>query len=170
MRLLLLLAVCVLPLAFAGCAGYKLGPTGGQIAGAKSIQIAPFQNQTLEPRLTTYVSSALRKQVQQDATFLLETRGHPDVIVTGTIIRFDRGELAFEPGDVLTVRDYFLSLTAQIVAMDRVTGRTNLNQLVTGHTTIRVGADLATAERQAIPLLAADLARNALPLLVDGGW
>jgi hypothetical protein len=170
MRALLLLVFCVLPFAFAGCAGYRLGSTGGQIAGAKSIQVAPFQNQTFEPRLSSYVTSAFRKQLQQDGTFRLETSGRPDVLVSGVIVRFDRGELAFEPRDVLTVRDYFLSLTAQIVATDPATGTTNLNQLVSGHTTIRVGADLASAERQAIPLLAADLARNALSLLVDGAW
>ena len=34
-----------------GCAGYRLGPTNGLAAGEKSIQIIPFANQTMEPRL-----------------------------------------------------------------------------------------------------------------------
>ena len=33
-----------------GCA-YTLGPTNGQIAGAKSVQVNPFANNALEPRL-----------------------------------------------------------------------------------------------------------------------
>src|SRR6185369_17073313 len=43
--------LCLLAALLAGCAGYRLGPTGGQTAGARSVQINPFVNQTIEPRL-----------------------------------------------------------------------------------------------------------------------
>ena len=39
-----------------GCAGYKLGSTGGFQAGARSIEITPFPNQTTEPGLTEAAS------------------------------------------------------------------------------------------------------------------
>jgi hypothetical protein len=45
-----------------------------------------------------------------------------------------------------------------------------LERSVSGRTTVLIGDDLASAERQAVPLLAADLARNATSLLVDGNW
>ena len=45
----------------AGCAGYHLGPTNHRTAGAQSIQINPFVNQTVEPRLTAALGNALRK-------------------------------------------------------------------------------------------------------------
>ena len=38
-------------LLIAGCAGYHLGPVNGAGAGGKSIEILPFNNQTLQPRL-----------------------------------------------------------------------------------------------------------------------
>ena len=41
---------------------------------------------------------------------------------------------------------------------------------VTGRTTVRVGPDLASADRQALPLLADDFARKATALLVEGTW
>jgi hypothetical protein len=41
---------------------------------------------------------------------------------------------------------------------------------VQGRTYIRAGNDLASTEREAIPNLADDLARNAVSLLVDGAW
>ena len=153
-----------------GCAGYKLGPTNGAAAGEKSIQINPIQNRTLEPRLSEGITSALRKRLQQDGTYRLETHGGADIVVNGIITKFDRGGLSFQPRDVLTPRDYTLAITAQIVAIERSTGKTNLNRLVYGQTTIRVGADLASAERQAVPLMAADLAKNATAMLVDGTW
>jgi hypothetical protein len=154
---------------FCGC-GYTLGPTNGLRAGSKTIQINPFQNQTIEPRLSEAITAALRKQLQQDGTYRLDSHGEGDVIVTGVITRYDRGELSFSPRDVLTVRDYSLRLTARIVAIDRATGHTNLNQVVYGQTTVRVGADLTSSERQAIPILAGDFARHATSSLVDGTW
>jgi hypothetical protein len=56
------------------------------------------------------------------------------------------------------------------VAINANTGQTNLNKDVSGRTYIRIGNDQSSAERQAIPLLTDDLARNAVSLLVDGDW
>jgi len=155
---------------FAGCAGYRLGPTNGEKAGARSIKVVPFLNETLEPRLSEPVAFALRRRLQQDGTYRLETSDDADLTVTGTIIRFERSELAFQPRDVQTVRDYYLTLYAQIVVVDRLNGKTTLNRQVHGRTAIRVGSDLASAERQAVPLLAADLAKNVTSIIVDGTW
>ncbi|HWI56959.1 MAG TPA: LPS assembly lipoprotein LptE, partial [Bacillota bacterium] len=146
----------LLALALSGCAGYQLGPTNGMAAREKSIQVVPFSNQTLEPRLTDPVTAQLRKQLQRDGTFELATHGNGDIVVSGYLIRYDRLELTFAPFDILTVRDYRLTLTAQVVARDRTTGKEILNQPVTGYTLIRVGSDLTSSERQAMPLLAAD--------------
>ena len=97
-----------------GCAGYRLGPTGGQTAGAKSIQVSPFVNQTLEPRLGEAVTAALRKSLQRDGTYQLATRGDADLIVNGEITRYNRFGLSYQPTDVLTVRDYRVTLTAHV--------------------------------------------------------
>ena len=45
-----------------------------------------------------------------------------------------------------------------------------LDRRVTGSTLLIVGSDLTSAERQALPLLAADFAKNVTALLVDGAW
>lgn len=153
-----------------GCASYNLGPTNGVVAGSRSIQIVPFVNKATEPRLSEALTLALRKQVQQDGTYRLDTSGAGDVLLSGTIVRFEREELSFQPSDVLTVRDYHLVMVAEIKATDAATGQTLLQRPIGGRTSIRVGADLTSAERQAIPLLAADVARNAVALLVDGSW
>jgi hypothetical protein len=164
-------ALILLPLfLLAGCAGYRLGPTNGLAAGEKSVQIIPFVNHTLEPRLSEPVTLEVRKRLQQDGTYKLATHGDGDIVVNGTITSYDRGGISFQPSDVVTVRDYNLTITARIVAIDRFTGKTNLNQSVRGRTIVRVGNDLASAERQAIPLAAADLARNAVAAIADGNW
>ncbi len=160
----------VLAAALAGCAGYHLGPSSGLPAASVSVQVLPFVNHTREPRISEYLSSSLRRQFQQDGTFRLQTAGTPDILVTGEIIRFERLALSFTTNDVLTPQEYTLVLTANVVARDPVSGKTNLNRAVQGRTYIRTGTDLASSEREAIPNLADDLARNAVSLLVDGPW
>jgi hypothetical protein len=165
-----LLFIALLALVVAGCAGYSLGPTNGSPAGSRSVAVVPFVNNTTEPRISEYLNASMRRQFQQDGTFRLETAGAPDIQVTGEIVRFQRQELSYATNDVLTPQEYTLILTARVVARDLTTGRTNLNRSVQGRTFIRVGNDLAGSEREAMPVLTDDLARNAVSLLVDGTW
>lgn len=167
MRAALFLAF--IPFVF-GCAGYRLGPTNGYAAGDKAIEIRPFDNQTLEPRLTDAVTAQLRKQIQHDGTFRLATHDDGDIVVTGTIVRYTRHELSFQPADTLTARDYRLSLTAQVTARERISGKVVLDQQISGFTLLRVGSDLVSSERQSLPLLAGDLAKNVTSRLADGSW
>jgi len=152
-----------------GC-GYRLGPTTGLRRLDKSVQVIAFSNQTLEPRLTDAVTSQLRKQIQRDGTFRLATQEDGDIVVSGTITRYQRGELSFNPGDTLTVRDFRLIMSARVIARERSSGKLLLDKPVSGYTIIRFTSDLPSAERQALPLLAGDLAKNVTSMLADGTW
>ena len=163
------LLACVLVFA-CGCAGYKLGPTNGLRAGEKSIQINPVVNSTMEPRLGAAVSHALRQEIQRDGTFRLSTRGDGDVVVNAEISHFDRRPMSFQPQDTLSAQDYELNIYAKVVATDRHSGKELVNKQVRGRLMIRIGSDLVSAERQNLPLLAENLARNISSLLVDGDW
>jgi hypothetical protein len=151
-----------------GC--YRLGPVNGMAAREKSVQIEPFTSQTLEPRLGDAVTVQLRKQLQRDGTYQLASHNNGDIVVKGSVTRYQRQELSLAPSDTLTVRDYRLELRAQVTAYDRSTGKVILDQAVTGQTMIRVTTDLTSTERQALPLLAADLAKNVTALLTEGSW
>ena len=162
--------LALLALGLAGCAGYSLGPTNGLQAGEKTVQIHPFANQTLQPHLTDEVTLQLRKELQRDGTFKLDTHGNADVVVSGALISYQRTEVTLAANDVLTVQDYRLILTAQVTARERSTGKILLNQPVVGYTLMRVESDLTSAERQAMPLLADDLAKRVTALLAEGRW
>jgi hypothetical protein len=157
-------------LCLAGCAGYKLGPTGGQVAGHRSIEIRPFADQTREPRLIEPVATALRKEVQRDGTLQLATSEPGDILVTGTLVEYTRHPLTFQPSDVFTTRDYEIRLTARVLAVDRSTGKTLIDRSISGRVPVRSAPDLGSAERQAAPLVAEQLARNITTILVDGNW
>jgi len=169
MRFASLIAAALFVTGFSGCA-YRLGPTNGSLTGARSVQVQPFQNQTIEPRLVEAVSFALRRQVQQDGTYRLDTHNEGDIVVTGELVNYERQSLSFQSRDARTPRDYRLRITAHVTARERFSGRVLLDRNVTGYSDIRIGVDLASAERQALPLVAADLARNTTALLVDGSW
>jgi hypothetical protein len=81
-----------------------------------------------------------------------------------------RTELSAQPADAITPQDYEISVIAQFTARERSTGKVIFDKPVRGRTSIRAGDDLASSERQAMPLLADDLAKKAAALLVDGAW
>jgi hypothetical protein len=157
-------------LMFTGCAGYKLGPSNGMEAGSRSDQINPPVNQTFEPRVAEALNQQLRKQVQRDGTYRLDSRGEGDVVVSTTITKYNRLGETYQRRDTLTARDYRIQLYAQVTAYDRVTGKNVINREFVGRTSVRLGTDQASAERQALPLVAEDLARIITSALADGEW
>jgi len=154
----------------AGCAGYHLGPVNGGVAREKSIEILPFNNQTLQPRLGDAVTQALRERMQVDVTYRLATQGAGDVVVSGVRTRYHRQGLSFLSKDATTTENYRVDIVAHVVVRERATGKLLLEKNVTAYTLVNVGTDLASSERQASPLLAEDLARNIAELLTDGAW
>ncbi|MCX7722871.1 MAG: LPS assembly lipoprotein LptE [Verrucomicrobiae bacterium] len=157
-------------IALCGCAGYRLGPATGAAPGAKSIHVQPFANRTMEPGLADPLVAALRKQLQRDGTYRLTAQADADLVLGGEIIEYKRAELSYNPADAVSTLDYRLTITARAVARERSTGRQILDKQFQASTLVRVGADLATAERQALPLLAESLAKRITDALVDGDW
>lgn len=162
-------ACCALAICFAGCA-YKLGSTTGETSGTRSITISPIVNRTLEPRLGDVVTQTLRTQVQRDGTYRLDTRDDGDILVTGTVTSYQRNGVTYVPTDVLTTVDARLSITVQVRAVDRVTGRVLLDRSLTGYTLMRVGNDMTSSERQSLPQLADNVCHNITTALVEGTW
>lgn len=150
-----------------GCA-YQLGPTNEQIAGAQTIAIQHFPNQTLEPRLTDLVATSLRREVQRDGTFRLATQGQADLVVTGTIINLNRQPVGSTRDDVLTPTDYDVRITARVKALRG--GQTVYEGEVSGSAQVVFSSDLNNAERQNLPVAADNLARNLVSAIANGAW
>jgi hypothetical protein len=164
----------VFPIFFAlllvGCAGYHLGSVNGDVAGEKSVQIMPFVNNTLQPRLNDDITQALRERLQSDGTYRLATSESGDLIVSGVIRNYDREGLGYLNQDSSTIQNYLVTVTVHVTVLDRVSGKLRLDRDVKGHTLVNVGLDFASSERQAAPLLAANLAQNITELLTEGAW
>ena len=63
-----------------------------------------------------------------------------------------------------------MPLTAKIKVTDRVTGEVIIQREITGSSVVRVGNNLTAGQRQAVPLIADQLARQATSFIVDGDW
>lgn len=170
MRALKLLLPCLAALALAGCAGYRLGPVNGETAGAKSVEIKAFDNKTLQPRLNDDVTQAVREQFQKDATFRVVTGETGDIVVTGAITHYEREGLGYLNNDSSTTQNFRVAATVHVVVRDRASDKVLLERDIKGHTLVNVGSDFASSERQASPVLAADVARNIVALVAEGSW
>jgi hypothetical protein len=153
----------------AGCA-YHLGAVNGVTEGDKTLEILPFNNQTLQPRLGDAVTQALRERLQVDGTYRLATSSPGDVVVSGVIRSYEREGLGYLNNDASTPQNYRVVVVAHVVVRERATGKLLLERDVKGRTLVNVGPDFASSERQSAPLLAADLAQNILSLITEGAW
>jgi hypothetical protein len=163
--------LCLAAVALTGCAGYQVGPVRGTlIAPGKSIEILPFNNQTLQPRLGDALTKATRERIQTDGSFRLATRDPGDVVVSGTITFYGRESLNFLSTDSITPENYRVGLIAHVVVRERVTGKLLVERDLKPHTLVHIGRDLASAERQSLPLIAADFARDLVSLLSESRW
>jgi hypothetical protein len=170
MRTLTICLASMLACLFVGCAGYHLGPVNGAVAGDRTLQILPFNNQTFQPRLGDALTQSLRERVQQDGTFRLVTHEAGDVIVSGVIHGYHRDAIGFLSSDAVTPEDFRIEAVVHVTARDSASGKLLLDKDIGGHTLVHVGSDLASAERQAMPLLADDLAQNINELISEGAW
>ena len=170
MRALKIFLCCLAATAFTGCASYHLGAVNGSVQGDKSIEVLPFNNQTLQPRLGDALTQSLRERLQVDGTYHLAKHGAGDVVVTGVIHLYARETLGSSATDVSSPENYRVGASVHVTARERDSGKLLLDKDVKGHVLVHIGSDLASAERQALPLLADDLAHNIAELLTEGAW
>jgi hypothetical protein len=152
------------------CAGYQVGPVNGVPAGSRAVTVNLFRNETFEPRLSESIAFALRRKLQQDGTFRLDTQNHGDIVVNGTIVGIQRTPLSFQSHDILTTRDYDLIIAADVTAVDRATGKEILHKTFRGRTPVRATENRDASERQSQPNVADDLAKNITAALTEGAW
>jgi hypothetical protein len=152
------------------CAGYRVGPVNGMTAGSRAVTVKLFRNDTYEPRLSEAIAFALRRKLQQDGTYRLETQTAGDIVVTGVITGIERTPLSFQSHDVLTTQDYDLIIFAEVTAVERSTGKEILHKRFRGRTPVRATDNRYASELQAQPNVADDLAKNITAALTEGAW
>jgi len=160
----LLAALCGLLLA--GCMGYRVGPV---LKGDyHSVAVPMFKNRTYKPQLEAQVTNGIIKRLQTDGTLRVDSVDNADIVLTGEIIRYRREMLRALPTEADTPREFRIYIDARVEAHDRITGKPVFGPtVVTGSTDTFIGTDLQASEYQALPLIADDLARQVVSMLVE---
>jgi hypothetical protein len=153
-------------LCLAGCLGYRAGAVGTR--DFRSVAVPMFRNLTVTPQLEAQVSNAIIKRFQQDGTLRVENRESADVVLLGTITRYRRTAIRSARLDSGVPREYRLVITAQVEVRDQRTGQVILKPTsFEGAAESFIGSDLQSADYQALPLIADDIARQVVARLVE---
>lgn len=151
-----------------GCAGYHLGPaTPAHLSHIKTIAVPTFANTTLVPRIEALVTGTVIKQFQQDGTFRIAGEDQADAVLKGEIIGVGRSPTRSVRGNVLSTTEFNLHLRVRYSLVGR-DGKVLSVSGASGSTSFFVGSDVATDERQALPLAAEELATQLVSQLSEG--
>ena len=153
-----------------GCAGYKLGPSNGFKAGEKSVIVRHFTNLSPEPGLVDPIMTAIRREIQNDGTYFLETHGAGNYLISGEILNVNREAISLNPSRIEASRDLRLTLICQVKVIQRNTGDIAWDRTVTARTVVRNEGDLNRADQIVAPMLAETLARKIVSMISDGEW
>lgn len=149
-----------------GCAGYHVGPVTKR--NFNTIAVPMFRNDTLMPQLEAQISNAIIKRLQQDGSLRIDAAPRADVVLRGTIVRYERTTLRTEQSNTDVPREYEITITVRVEAKDRRTGETVLRSTeVNGRSDVFIGEDQQSAEEQVLPLIADDIGQKLAGLLTE---
>lgn len=166
MKLVSRLACLLLPLALAGCAGYRLGST--LPPHIKGVHVPMAENLTDEPDLESAVTRALLQEFQRDGTLSLRDQLEADATLEVKIRLFRLEPVLYAREDRATAEEYRLLLGVEARFIDHKDGRVRLDSSITGEATFPAGAsDLSAEVRGAIAPAARDLAREVVNAVIS---
>ncbi|MEZ5405911.1 MAG: LPS assembly lipoprotein LptE [Verrucomicrobiia bacterium] len=151
-----------------GCA-YQLGNIPGkEVEGISSINVPVVRNETYEPGISVMVTDAIIQRFHSDGTMTVTREANADATLEVKLTRFERSPLRSVRNDTRTVAEYRVFLLAEIV-LRKNDGTVLIKEKVAGDTEFFIGNDLQEGERQAMGLVADELANNIV-LRVTEGW
>lgn len=149
-----------------GCLGYRVGAVGER--RYQSIAVPMFRNKTVTPQVEPRITNAIIKRLQADGTLLVQSRATADAVLFGTVTKYDRMLIRGATTDTGVPREYRLVMTVVVEVLDQRSGEHILKPTtIEGTAEAFIGTDLQSADDQALPLLADDIARQVAGLLTD---
>jgi hypothetical protein len=165
--LLSLLSLC---LVLSSCAGYHLGSQKpAHLAGVAKLAVPTFENQTLEPRLSSVVTNALIKQIQADGSYQIVSKDEAEAVLEGVIVSTNRSQFRSARQNVLRTSQLQMNLTANFTIRDTASGRPLHTGASTGLSYVILGSNVQNSEAQAMDDAAQRLASN-LANEISEGW
>jgi hypothetical protein len=154
---------------FAGCAGYSLGPIPPTyMKGVHRVAVPIFKNVTISPDIEALATTVVIKQIQQEGTYEVTGVDQADAVVVGTIASIQRTKARSLQGNVLASSEFSLRITINFRIQKAGTGEVVGQRDIEGVTSFFVGNDVASQDREAIPLAVEDAAVQFTSYLSEG--
>lgn len=157
-------------LLLSNCAGYHLGgqkPT--HLQGITKLAIGTFENQTLEPRISSVVTNALIKQIQVDGSYQIVSRENAEAVLEGSIARVDRSQFRSVRQNVLRTSQLQMRLSVAYTVKDAASGRTIHTGRGSANSYVILDSNVQNSEAQALEDAAQRLATN-IANEISEGW
>lgn len=150
---------------FCGCGIYHIGSTLPE--ELKTVSVATFKNSTGEPQIESVIANSVIQEFQRDGR--LAVCAYPeeaDINVTGELKSYRLESMIYDANQPKTTKEYKAEIKAEVIAVNRSTGKLILKRVVKGYTTLSAAGDLVTARRNVLPDAARDLARETVSAIV----
>ena len=135
--------------------------------GIQRVAVPIFKNVSITPDVEAVTTTAVIKQIQEDGTYQVTGVDQADAVVNGTITEVDRTKARSLQGNVLASAEFNLVVTIDF-RIARPTGQILADRKIQGTTSFFVGNDIASQEREAIPLAVQDAAVQFVSFLSEG--
>jgi hypothetical protein len=170
MKTLLPLLALSLSLLLSNCAGYQLGgQKPKRLVSITKLAVPTFDNQTLEPRLSSVVTNSLIKQIQLDGSYQIVSKDNAEAVLEGTISRVNRSQFRSVRRNVLRTSQLQITLSVTYSIRDAASGQSLHVGSATGTSYVILDTNVQNSEAQALEDAAQRLANN-LANEISEGW
>ena len=123
-----------------GCGYVAVGGNDGLLAG-RPVTVAIFANRTTRPKLETVLAKSLRWEVARLSPASLVSEDRAELILGGAVTSVVTAPISYSAAD--RVREYRLTLQAEVVLTERRSGKVLWKGTETGQAEYPVSQDLA---------------------------
>ncbi|GEP43830.1 LPS assembly lipoprotein LptE [Brevifollis gellanilyticus] len=164
------LCLLALSLVLSSCAGYHLGgQKPAHLANITKLAVPTFENQTLEPRLSSVVTNSLIKQIQMDGSYQIVRKEDADAVLEGVISRVDRSQFRSVRRNVLRTSQLQMRLVVSYAVKDAASGRAIHVGGTSGMSYVILDSNVQNSEAQALDDAAQRVA-TTIANEISEGW
>lgn len=164
------LCLLALSLVLSSCAGYHLGgQKPAHLANVTKLAVPTFENQTLEPRLSSVVTNSLIKQIQMDGSYQIVRKEDADAVLEGIISRVDRSQFRSVRRNVLRTSQLQMRLVVSYAVKDAASGRAIHVGGTSGMSYVILDSNVQNSEAQALDDAAQRVA-TTIANEISEGW
>jgi hypothetical protein len=154
-------------LLFAGCTSYRLGT--GTAAKFTTLFIAPITSEALIPQAQALLTTELRTAFIRDGRIkLVDSAASADAVLDVTLTSYNRTVVVSRPDDTGLARRFDVTLQARATLTDNRTQQPYFSQRpLDAQRGVFTDSGLVPSEYQALPLLAEQIASEAVHAVLD---